>query len=374
MFAMPVNCPIWPEHSASLQSNGSVLAFYVQSSRAGGRYEFHLPDFGVELPDLEPKPAPTGDAMRDLTAVFLDTDNPEKIRYGKICQRMGAVLRQYEDADSSRLFKVLLSHKIYESQNQIYTITPRALDEIVASIKKGGKNMPMEKRAESLAKYIAKNPPLPGGSEWCPIKHNAPEAMAASCSQDFGDLVKVAEWLAESGHIELNKDSRGEEIAVKVNPFMREFYKIPKIFVPGDDCFVAMPFSGAAEAWYVATELSVNRAGYRTVRIDRESYIGKVDLEIRKRVRKAKFVIADLTEQRQSVYYEAGFAEGLGLNVIFTCEQSEVDDDKVHFDLRNDKIIKWDKSRLLDGADNFASRLQKEIESIFGKGNYKPKE
>ena len=42
-------------------------------------------------------------------------------------------------------------------------------------------------------------------------------------------------------------------------------------------------------------------------------------------IRKSKFLIADFTGQRGGVYYEAGFAYGLGLPVIWTCRKDWFD-------------------------------------------------
>ena len=43
-------------------------------------------------------------------------------------------------------------------------------------------------------------------------------------------------------------------------------------------------------------------------------------------------MIADFTGQRGSVYYEAGFARGLRLPVIYCCRADDFD--KLHFDTR----------------------------------------
>lgn len=46
-------------------------------------------------------------------------------------------------------------------------------------------------------------------------------------------------------------------------------------------------------------------------------------------IRKAPFLVADLTNNNQGVYYEAGLAFGLGREVIFCCRQGK----EVHFDV-----------------------------------------
>src|SRR6266436_6864511 len=54
-----------------------------------------------------------------------------------------------------------------------------------------------------------------------------------------------------------------------------------------------------------------------------------------------RFVVADYTGQANGVYFEAGFALGLGLTVIPTCRADEVP--KLHFDIRHLNTLAWTK-------------------------------
>lgn len=62
-------------------------------------------------------------------------------------------------------------------------------------------------------------------------------------------------------------------------------------------------------------------------------------------IRKSRFVIADVTDASQNVYYEAGFAYGLGIPVILTCREDSAKND-MKFDTSHIKHILWK-----DGAD-----------------------
>ena len=53
----------------------------------------------------------------------------------------------------------------------------------------------------------------------------------------------------------------------------------------------------------------------------------------------SRFVIAELTHQKNGVYYEAGYAKGLGLPVIHIV--SKEDKDKCHFDITHLNLIIW---------------------------------
>jgi hypothetical protein len=52
------------------------------------------------------------------------------------------------------------------------------------------------------------------------------------------------------------------------------------------------------------------------------------------------------------VYFEAGFMRGLGRNVIWMCKKEELQESKIHFDVRQYRFIDWSdvedaKKRLL---------------------------
>ena len=58
----------------------------------------------------------------------------------------------------------------------------------------------------------------------------------------------------------------------------------------------------------------------------------------------ARFVVADLTHERPNVYFELGFARGLGKTVITIARQGT----RVHFDVKDWTYIPYIDSRLLE--------------------------
>ena len=84
---------------------------------------------------------------------------------------------------------------------------------------------------------------------------------------------------------------------------------------------------------------AVEEAGYEPIRIDRVEHIDKVDDKIIAEIRSSKFLIADLTGHRNGVYFEAGFALGLGIPVIWCVKEDY--SKKTHFDVRQFNLIIW---------------------------------
>ena len=131
--------------------------------------------------------------------------------------------------------------------------------------------------------------------------------------------------------------------------------------------FVAMwsdPFT--KEVYEQAIEPALGEMGYKPILIAEKEHNNRIDGEIEENIRKAKFVIADLTYgkkgARGSVYYEAGFAHGCEKEVIFTCHKDKFED--VHFDVDHFKRIPWEEDKL----DKFKKALIRRIEQTVRQG------
>jgi hypothetical protein len=78
----------------------------------------------------------------------------------------------------------------------------------------------------------------------------------------------------------------------------------------------------------------------------------------RKESRTSRFVIADLTHGSAGAYWEAGFGEGLGLPVIYSCEKTAWEKQKTHFDTNHYKTILWDLSNLRNAGDELTATIR----------------
>ena len=73
------------------------------------------------------------------------------------------------------------------------------------------------------------------------------------------------------------------------------------------------------------------------IRIDKEHTLDELVKRIKDEIEKATFVIADLTDERPSCYFEAGYAEALKKPTIFVASKESVVNPKtptkIHFDI-----------------------------------------
>ena len=73
--------------------------------------------------------------------------------------------------------------------------------------------------------------------------------------------------------------------------------------------------------------------------------MNKIDDEIIAEIRRSRFVVADFTHDKKTgvrggVYYEAGVAYGLGLEVIYSCRKGL--EKELNFDTRQNYHILWE--------------------------------
>lgn len=126
--------------------------------------------------------------------------------------------------------------------------------------------------------------------------------------------------------------------------------------------FVAMWFDGSMSDIYAhGIAPGIEDAGYKPMRIDQKQHNNKIDDEIIAEIRRSRFLIADFTHgeagPRGGVYYEAGFAHGLGIPVIFCVREDMIE--KAHFDTRQYAHILW--SAPADLRQKLAARISATI-------------
>lgn len=128
--------------------------------------------------------------------------------------------------------------------------------------------------------------------------------------------------------------------------------------------FVAMPFAERFMPLYIeALHPGIHNAGYEPVRIDRHEHNNRIDDEIIAGIRRSRFVVADLSLHRGGIYFEAGYALGLGLPVVWTVERTALDNNEVHFDNRQYNFLVWEEGKY----DDLARRLTNRIEATIGR-------
>jgi hypothetical protein len=106
---------------------------------------------------------------------------------------------------------------------------------------------------------------------------------------------------------------------------------------------------------------AVKAAGYDLYRLDDIHKAGLIDDRLKVEIRTSRFLIADLTHENRGAYWEAGFAQGLGKPVIYTCEASKFDEQYTHFDTNHHTTIKWDRNNLEKAATDLKNTIRETL-------------
>ena len=254
-------------------------------------------------------------------------------------------------------------------------------------------SLPVYQRADRLLRFLAGASASVGNI--AEFRSNYPQefldgALAWSESTKTEEVEYLANYLKREGWI-----STGRQLQANLRDIYDKGLHLWRVEVPGyrrieeietnidsSQCFVAMWFDDSMnEVYENGINPAIKAAGFSPLRIDQEEFVGKIDDRIIAEIRRSRFVVADFTHKeadirdgvcheteeghrrlgaRGGVYYEAGFAEGIGLDVIPTCRSDMIDD--VHFDTRQLNHIVW------SDVDELRERLESRILRVIGEG------
>ncbi len=124
--------------------------------------------------------------------------------------------------------------------------------------------------------------------------------------------------------------------------------------VEEDLCFVIMPFdAGLATVHQIIKGVVEDYAGCKCVRADQISRSTQITDDIFDHIRRARFLVADLTGSNPNVFYEVGASHALDKNVILLLHEGS----KAPFDIQGIRYIQYSESKLPD----LAARLKEYV-------------
>jgi len=224
-------------------------------------------------------------------------------------------------------------------ENQNVTISPKLFDNVLTNLK-----LPtLEHRATNLLKSFTDPYDLIGGSNVINFDNLERIITRIELNEqkeyDVKILAKELKYMAVTWSYDIKelifiyKDYLMNEMKY-LKGFDKDFCQIApagwayleSLRQPNPDskkAFVAMWFTDEMKD---ICESSIKKAaeeagGYRAAPINEKDYNGDIDDAIIGEIRNSKFVIADFTGNRGGVYFEASFAYGLNIPIIYTCRE-----------------------------------------------------
>ena len=290
-------CLIWPDNDAMARDGyiGGRHSVIISSPRAAGDYAVTQPGWHA-LHDLDV------DAKARLTTILVDWRNQH-------------------------------------GEGEVPPVTPEMINWA-----RNSSSLAVHERAVRLLRFMATQSKSIGDAvnlNWAPARTSDTDkrAMAWSESTTLGEVQFLQDYLIEQRWIRKVQDT---QFTVTVDGHRR----IADLRTNSDSAqaFVAMWFDDEMDSVYEkGVEPAIRSAGYKAMRIDRKPDVNKIDDEIIAEIRRSRFLVADFTQgkdgARGGVYFEAGFAFGLGIPVIHTCREDAIG--RIHFDTRQYHHITW---------------------------------
>jgi hypothetical protein len=160
-----------------------------------------------------------------------------------------------------------------------------------------------------------------------------PGTIDAHVTSDTPNLIR-GEWRSSVGTSGTFRASRSEP----AEPSLEE---VTKRIAEANAAFVIMAFTGQRAGCLPVVDIlaalkrGCESAGIRAHRVDEVEHSGSITSLLLQQIRLHRFLVSDLTHERPNVYYEDGFAHGLGKEVIMTAQKGT----QVHFDIAAYNVI-----------------------------------
>ncbi len=227
----------------------------------------------------------------------------------------------------------------YETTGRPYTFSDRDGERFP----EGLVDLPVSEKLNQALLCVASKTAGFGRPSMCDLACDWPLAQARD-AREFADML---EYWREEGVLEGNpKDpiavqaqgglvvtGKGWRVVEEIQPSRRG---------GGKRAFVAMSFAEEMEpAYEKGIEPALRECNWEPVRVDRQQFEQKICDHIISEIRRSDLVVVECTGSSPNVYFEAGFAMGLGIPVIWCARQEELEQKRVAFDTRQYPHLSW---------------------------------
>ncbi len=187
-----------------------------------------------------------------------------------------------------------------------------------------------------------------------PVNSDNPKWLSVTWSSDWEQVIQIVNYCNEVGWYAGKLDHKcigglGTVTVEGWNQF--EFTKNTS-----QQIFIAMSFDDSMGLCGDNIEAAISSAGFIPKRVDKIEHVDKIDDRIIYEIENSIAIVADFTGHRGGVYFEAGYALGIGIPVIWTCRKDDINN--LHFDIRQYNCIVWEKE------EDLKSKLKTRIQSM----------
>lgn len=257
--------------------------------------------------------------------------------------------------------RMLLSH--YTHRMRATGKIPHLTWSVVVGVLENGNYPTAAEQLDNLISWLAKDSRSPG--EHSEFNHNNAYTIFG-CETPNGLIFILNEAQGQQLLTHSMVDLKHHWASLTLKGWQR-FEELKRGKASGTRAFMAMKFGESDLDKFLAKHFkpAVAQTGFTLQTVGDNRKAGLIDDKIRIDIRSARFLIADLTHGNKGAYWEAGYAEGLGKPVIYTCRADVFDDvqhpDRPHFDTNHHLTVKWSESNPQQAMDDLKATIRATI-------------
>ena len=233
--------------------------------------------------------------------------------------------------------KIAISHWLYNQSpdgEKIIVLTGDIVSKVFPNLKQPS----IDEQFTNLISYLGNNAKSP--DQPVSIFNNRFSSIVGSFAVEGANY--IINYLEKNNLVQRGTGNNVITSLILTPEGWERFGRINKGEVNSKKVFMAMKYDDQLliDA-YKFFQYAVEETGFKLNILDEVLKAGLIDDQLRVNIRQAKFILADLTRSNAGAYWEAGFAEGLGKQVIYLCEKSYWEANKTHFDTNHHTTVIW---------------------------------
>jgi hypothetical protein len=263
----------------------------------------------------------------------------------------------YERILEDEEVRVKISYWIHKQKKTVY---PLVLDRSIFNIIKTIEIPKPAEQADNLIIWLGNNQKKPG--KRLSFKLNR-LALIIGAYNGVGARY-VSEELEKNGFIDFRFDKNPEKTVSYLLTFKgwERYDEIKRKGIYSYKAFMAMKFGETELNDFFENHLkaAIKQTGFDLFKLDEDPKAGLIDDNLRVSIRNARFLLADLSHGNKGAYWEAGYAEGLGKQVIYLCKKEVFDnpETKPHFDTNHHLTILWESNNPKQACNDIKATIR----------------
>jgi hypothetical protein len=238
------------------------------------------------------------------------------------------------------------------SRKDPIVLTEKLVDDIIKSPRPS-----LPEQADYYVRWIGDNVKV--GGKFIGVKPLAIQAIIGSASIEEFEL--VSGHLKDAARLIIHGSGAGAWRDVTLSFAGWEHYReLKRATSDSRKAFMAMEYGhpDLDSLFKDVLKPAVKQTGFDLFILPERPKAGLIDNRLRVEIQTSRLLIADLTHENAGAYWEAGYAEGLGKPVIYTCEKSKFEACKTHFDTNHHLTLQWDSKGPTEIAEELKATIR----------------